>query len=251
MRSWQKGTGSMLVDTWLCTNCGTWEAFRVLQSHSMFHSPADSMQTRWEMLSLNFSVGKAHRCTSQGEICLPSLRKAKPVDIQYIKNSAWLFKLRSLTRIRWWCFFRRLWTALLMYHFVAITLMHWFSTPKVSVFSYNKSKSIVLFYSFSVGPVLNELVLKRTLFHWAKTKKKPILTVFIRNEISSKWGRSPAEVMSILQLDWRKGHFTYKNCHSFTIWTEKSHNILTIFVKPAKSQLHWFIPTNALSKSFI
>lgn len=91
----------------------------------------------------------------------------------------------------------------MMYHFVAIALMHWFYTPKVSVFSYNKSKAIVLFYSFSVGPVLNELVLKRTYFTKLKqtNKKKPILTVFIRNEISSKWGRSPAEVMSILQLD--------------------------------------------------
>lgn len=56
MRSWVKWTWSMLVDTWLCTNCGTWEPFQVLQSHTMFHSPPDSMQTRWQMLSLTFCV---------------------------------------------------------------------------------------------------------------------------------------------------------------------------------------------------
>lgn len=104
MRSRQKWTGSMHVDTWLCTNCETWEPFWVLQSHSMLHSPPDSMQTTWQMLPVS-SMGKEYRCTNKREICLPSLHKAKPVDSQYITNSAWLFKLRSLTRIRLWNFF--------------------------------------------------------------------------------------------------------------------------------------------------
>lgn len=175
MRSSQKWTGWMHVDTWLCPNCETWEPFWVLQSHSMLHSPPDSMQTRWQMLFLSF-MGKEYRCTSQREICLPSLHKAKPVGSQYITNSAWLFKLRSLTRIRLWFFFfflGRFWDRFfLMYHFVAITLKYCFSTPKVSVFSYNKSKSAVLFYSFSVDPVLNELVLKR--IYSTKLKQKTL-----------------------------------------------------------------------------
>lgn len=50
---------------------------------------------------------------------------------------------------------------------------------------------------------------------------------------------------------WRKEHFTCKNCQSSTIQTEKSHNILTIFVKPVESQLHWFIPINPLFNPFL
>lgn len=56
MRSRQKWTGSMLADTGLCPNCGTWEPFRVPQSNSVFHPPPDSVQTRLQMLSLTFCL---------------------------------------------------------------------------------------------------------------------------------------------------------------------------------------------------
>ena len=89
---------------------------------------------------------------------------------------------------------------------------------------------------------------------WSRRQQKnPTLTVFISNENSSTVvvGENSCRSHVYSAAGLKKRIFHFQKNQSFMIQTEKSHNIWTILVKSVKPQLHWFILTNPLFKSFV